>query len=195
MASNSALDKTVVNTAAIDRLVAVWPHAGDAADLVRELKYGRATTVVTELAEAMADRAPAADLVTWVPASPQRRRRRGFDQGELLARAVARRTKLPAKRLLRRTDDEAQTGRELEGRLLGPDFERAGRRLRFKPTVLLVDDVYTTGSTLNSAALVLRESGAGAVHGLVATRAAIPGRPAESRLGVYDLIPHEHTGG
>ena len=54
----------------IDQLVAVWPHAGEAADRVRELKYGRATTVVTTLAEAMADHAPAADVVCWIPASP-----------------------------------------------------------------------------------------------------------------------------
>lgn len=179
----------------LDRLVAVWPHAGDAADRVRELKYGRATTVVTTLAEAMADHAPAADVVCWIPASPSRRRQRGFDQGELLARAIARRLGLPVKRQLRRIDDLAQTARPLEGRLLGPDFAPVGRRLRFKPTVLLVDDVYTTGSTLRSAATVLRSRGAGSVHGLVATRAAISGRPAESRLGVYDLATTEQTGG
>ena len=177
--------------AAIDRLVAVWPHAGEPAGLVRELKYGRATSVVTELAEAMAAKAPEADLVTWVPASSARRRQRGFDQGELLAHAVARRLRLPVKKLLRRTDDVAQTARELEGRLAGPDFAPVGRRLRFKPTVLLVDDVYTTGSTMRSAAEVLRARAAGSVHGLVATRAAIPGRQADSRLEVYHLPTSE----
>ena len=189
------LIETTDLTDTIDRLVAVWPHGGRPADLVRELKYGRATTVVTELAEAMANKAPDADVVSWIPASPSRRRRRGFDQGELLARAIARRQRLPVKRLLRRVDDVAQTSRELEGRLAGPDFAGIGRRLRFKPTVLLVDDVYTTGSTLRSAAAVLLERGASSVHGLVATKAAISGRPAESRLGVYDLASTEQTGG
>ncbi|GJM37592.1 MAG: hypothetical protein DHS20C19_09590 [Acidimicrobiales bacterium] len=179
----------------LDRVVAAWPHSGRPADLVRELKYGRATSVITELAEAMADLAPTADAVTWIPASPSRRRRRGFDQGELLARAIARRRRLPIKRLLRRTDDIAQTARPLEGRLLGPEFAPVGRRLRFKPTLLLVDDVYTTGSTLRSAARVLSERGAESVHGLVATRAAIHARPAESRLGVYDLATTEDPGG
>ena len=181
--------------APLDWLVAAWPHRGRPADLVRELKYGRATVVVTKLAGAMTAIAPKAEVVTWIPASPSRRRRRGFDQGELLARAVARRLRLPARRLLRRTDDIAQTSRGLEGRLLGPDFEAVGRRLRFKPRVILVDDVCTTGSTLRSAAAVLRARGAGWVCGLVATKATISGRSAESRVGVYDPVADRTTGG
>ncbi|MDW3217991.1 MAG: phosphoribosyltransferase family protein [Acidimicrobiales bacterium] len=179
----------------LDRIVAAWPHSGRPADLVRELKYGRATSVITELATAMADLAPAADVVTWIPASPSRRRQRGFDQGELLARAIARRRRLPVKRLLRRTDDTAQTARPLEGRLRGPEFAPVGRRLRFKPALLLVDDVYTTGSTLRAAATLLRERGAESVHGLVATRASIHNRPAAAPPGVYDLATPHNPGG
>jgi len=176
-------------------VTAVWPHQGRGADLVRELKYGRATTVVTELADEMVALAPESDLVAWVPASPDRRRQRGFDQGELLARAVARRLRLPVRRVLRRVDDIPQTARELEGRLAGPEFAAVGRRLRFKPTVLLVDDVVTTGSTLRSAASVLHERGAGKVRGLVVTRAVRPARPAQSRIGVYDLATTQNTFG
>jgi competence protein ComFC len=176
-------------------VAAVWPHQGRPADLVRELKYGRATSVVTELAEAMADVAGRADIVSWVPASPDRRRQRGFDQGELLARAVARRLRVPVRRTLRRTDDMPQTARELEGRLRGPEFSPLGRRMRFKPTVLLIDDVVTTGSTLRSAATVLRVRGAGQVCGLVATRAVVSSRPAESRFGVYDRLTTQTSGG
>jgi len=165
-------------------VIAAWPHSGVAADLVRELKYGRATGVVTELAGAMVTVAPSADVVTWIPASPARRRRRGFDQGELLARAIARRLGLPIRKALRRVDDEPQTSRRRDGRLLGPEFAGGGRRLRFTPTVLLVDDVVTTGSTLRSAAEVLRSRGAGRVCGLVATHALAPVRTAEHPSGV-----------
>ncbi|MFT5202421.1 MAG: putative amidophosphoribosyltransferase [Candidatus Aldehydirespiratoraceae bacterium] len=179
----------------LTRLVAVWPHQGAAAELVRELKYGRATAVVTDLAEAMAEAAPHADVVAWVPASRDRRRRRGFDQGELLARAIARRLELPVRRALRRTDNVAQTARELKGRLAGPEFAPVGRRFVFKPRVLLVDDVFTTGSTMRSAASVLGSRGAGEVIGLVATKARVPDRPAESPLGVYDQLTTQTSGG
>ena len=170
----------------LERVIAVWPHSGRQAELVRELKYGKGTSVVTELADAMAARAPQADMVTWVPASPARRRQRGFDQSELLARAIARRRKLPARRLLRRRDDIAQTSRDLEGRLAGPEFVSVGRRLRREPWVLLVDDVVTTGSTMRAAASVLQLSGAGNVSGLVATRAIPASASAQPRFGVYD---------
>ena len=185
----------VPETHEADHIIAVWPHDDRPADLVRELKYGRATTVITELADAMAGIAPTADLVTWVPASPQRRRQRGFDQGELLARAIARRLGLPVRKALRRTDDVPQTARELAGRLQGPAFAHRGRRLRFSPRVLLIDDVCTTGSTVRAATDVLRARGAAQVIGLVATRAVRPARPAPTQMGVYHLATSQPSGG
>ncbi|MDE0066914.1 MAG: hypothetical protein OXN44_08565 [Acidimicrobiaceae bacterium] len=155
----------------LHELISVWPHAGRAAELVCSLKYGRDTTAVSELARAMADAAPEADLVTWVPASPSRRRQRGFDQGELLARALARRRRVRIRRLLRRSDDDPQTGRDREGRVAGPSLKSCGPVLRSSPTVLVVDDVSTTGTTLRCSAAVLRSMGAGTVYGLVATQA------------------------
>ena len=154
----------------LDELISVWPHEGRAADLVCSLKYGRTTAAVTELAAAMAEASPTVDVVTWVPASPSRRRQRGFDQGELLARALARRRRTPVRRLLRRSDDDPQTGRDLDGRADGPDLAACGPRLRSQPRVLVVDDVSTTGTTLRCAASVLRSRGAGCVFGLVATQ-------------------------
>ena len=154
----------------LHELISVWPHEGSAAELVCRLKYGRSTAVVSELAAAMAEVSPEVDVVTWVPASPSRRRQRGFDQGELLARALARRRRVRVRRLLRRSDDEPQTGRDLDGRVAGPDLASCGPRLRSEPRVLVVDDVSTTGTTLRCAASVLRSRGAGTVFGLVATQ-------------------------
>lgn len=163
----------------VDALWAGWCHEGAAAELVRALKYGRATAAVTPIADRMASvasAAQAADIVTWVPCSPTRRRERGFDPAELLARALARRLRLRARRLLRRLDDEPQTARTREGRLAGPELA-ARHRLR-GGVVLVVDDVCTTGSTLRAAAAALRAGGAAAVVAAVATEApAAPRQP------------------
>ena len=162
----------------VDALWAGWCHEGGAAELVRALKYGRVTAAVTPIADRMASVMPAAlaaDLVTWIPCSPTRRRERGFDPAELLARALARRLRLRARLTLRRLDDEPQTARTREGRLAGPRL--AVRRGRPRGLVLVVDDVCTTGSTLRVAADSLRRGGAAAVVAAVAT--VVPAAPRQ----------------
>lgn len=154
----------------LEQVVAAWAHSGEAAALVRSLKYGKVTAAVTEIADELAMIAPSADLVTWIPSTARHRRRRGFDPSELLARAVARRRGLRARRLLCRGDDVAQTARDRAGRLSGPALMPAGRnRSSRRPRVLVVDDVCTTGSTLRAAATALRGWGAGTVVAAVAT--------------------------
>ena len=120
-------------------------------------------------AEALAPLVPPGPVVvTWAPTAPARRRRRGFDQAELLARAVARRCGLPCVSLLRRGPGPPQAGRTRAARRAHPGF----RVVATVPAeVLLVDDVATTGATLMAAARALREAGAASVHGLVVARA------------------------
>ena len=78
---------------------AVLSYEGVGRELVARLKYRNARTVIRPLAAAMAGLVDAGgiDLVTWAPTDAGRRRRRGFDQAELLARAVARNLRLPDK--------------------------------------------------------------------------------------------------
>jgi predicted amidophosphoribosyltransferase len=129
---------------------------------------------VTRWADALARLVPEEPglVVTWAPTSDPRRRRRGFDHAELLARAVARRRGLRVARLLRRRPGAAQAGRPAAERQHGPVF--VARRRGAAP-VLVVDDVCTTGATLRAAAQVLLEAGAPRVHGLVVARAPRPG--------------------
>ncbi|HEX5586764.1 MAG TPA: phosphoribosyltransferase family protein, partial [Acidimicrobiia bacterium] len=118
--------------------------------------------------------------VTWAPTTPQRRRDRGFDPAELLARHVARRLSLPCSALVCRLPGPPQTGLAASARRVGPRFaparDRAAARRTFGAAVLVVDDVATTGATLTASAVALRAAGARRVVALTAARTPPPRR-------------------
>lgn len=151
----------VPRPAGLDACRALVLYEGPARELVARLKYrnhrGALAWMGRSLA-ALAAREPA-DVVTWAPTTPERRRERGFDHAEVLARRVARHLGLPARRLLRRLPGPPQTGRSGADRSGGPDFEPL--RSLDGASVLIVDDVVTTGATLAAAATTLRAAGAG----------------------------------
>lgn len=146
-------------------VVAAVAFTGRARRVVLGLKYRNRRLVARHLAglivNALVERREHAgiDLVTWAPTSAHRRRRRGYDQAELLASAVARQLGVPCRRLLERDGaDGSQTGRSRVERLDAVRF-RAHPRVAGR-TVLVVDDVVTTGATLGAAADALHGAGA-----------------------------------
>jgi predicted amidophosphoribosyltransferase len=147
----------------------VLGYDDDVRHAVTSLKNRGERALVSVLADGLAALVPdvCGLLVTWAPTGAGRRRERGFDQAELLARAVARRRGLPVARLLRRLPGPAQAGRSAADRWGNPAFSARGHR----GPVLLVDDVSTTGATLSAAAAALRRAGSIEVHGLVVARA------------------------
>jgi predicted amidophosphoribosyltransferase len=142
---------------------------------VLKLKFGGWRGVAGAFAVAMeALDLPAVEVVTWVPLARAREAERGYDQAQALARALARRIGRPAVPLLRRTVATApqakRSAAERRAALAG-----AFRSVRAAPrSVLLVDDVLTTGATADSCARELRRAGAGSVVLATATR-ALPG--------------------
>jgi predicted amidophosphoribosyltransferase len=146
---------------------AIIAYEGVGRELLARLKYRDARQAVAPLADALAARVSGGliDTVTWIPTTDRRRRERGFDQAELLARAVARRLGRPCRRLLRRLGDDHQTGRTRSERLGGPRLVVVGVPPR---NVLLIDDVVTTGATVRAAVEALRSAGAARVEPWVA---------------------------
>jgi ComF family protein len=150
---------------------------------VWSLKFGARRAAALPLEEAIArvaidaGLAPELDLVVAVPLHPRRLRERGFNQADLLAWGAARALRLPFRRVLRRVRDTppqgAPTTLSRRGNVEGAFECRTSQSGR---TVLLVDDVMTSGATFSECARALRRAGARRVYAVAAARGGLPGR-------------------
>lgn len=147
--------------------------AGPARQLVHNLKYRRYTAVAPVMAGHLAGLAATLPVDSWfaVPLHRSRERSRGFNQAEELRRAA----ELPAGpgQLLRTRKTATQVGQHLTERRhnVSGAFEYRGPPLEGR-TVGLIDDVITTGATVNECARMLREAGAKQVWALAFARAS-----------------------
>lgn len=151
-------------------------HVGAARALVHALKFRRARAAADVLAAHLVG-APgwvvgARAVVVPVPGGPGRVRRRGYDQADVLAAALARRTGVPVASCLVRPAAGASrqlgAGRELR---LTPGRQRVRTVTAVPRDCVLLDDVHTTGATLRACASALRAAGAERVTVVAATRA------------------------
>jgi len=154
-------------------------YNGPARACLHALKYDGELRLVRPLAELMAHRWRRAgiggELLVPVPVHAQRRRERGFDQAELLAREVGRRLGLPVLPALERaarTRAQHRLGRGARAGNVGGVFVLAPRRATQVSGrwIILIDDLVTTGATLSACATALRAGGAMAVSALTLAR-------------------------
>lgn len=111
------------------------------------------------------------DFVTWTPCSRRRRWSRGFDQAELLAKALARELDLEARPTLekfrhRPPQSKTKTAAKRRANVQGAYRLLPGADVRGR-TVLVVDDILTTGATLGECGRILRQAGAKALYAAV----------------------------
>lgn len=163
----------------VDELCCLVDYDAVGAQLIAALKYRNARRLVPWLAAALAALVPPdIRVMTWAPTTDSHRRRRGFDQAAVLARATGRRCGLPVRPLLSRLDRQSQTGRSRHERLSGPRF--VGRSTDVGGPVVVIDDVVTTGATLAASAEALRHVGAARVVGVTVAHTRAERRDASS---------------
>jgi competence protein ComFC len=153
----------------------VTVYDGPAKALVWQLKFHGAQAAARLMSQQMADRQPttAHPIIVHVPTATERIRQRGYDQAQLLARALHKETRLEQQAALVRIGQHHQVGAHREQRLtqLAGAFRVTNPdRIRGRP-ILLIDDVLTTGATLSAAARTLKAAGAGRIDGLVFAQA------------------------
>lgn len=154
---------------------APYYYAGSVRRAVKALKFDNHRSAAVHFAKAMADMEQVsglsvAEFVTAVPLSRKRMRRRGYNQSELIARQYALFKGMPYLETLEKHKHTPKQSLQLSAkaraanvkgcyRVLEPDVIR-------NKTIVLIDDVYTTGATMRECARTLRKGGARCVIGL-----------------------------
>ena len=162
---------------AFDGIRAVCLFEGAARQLVHSLKYANFRAVAPDMARLLADlpgpRPVPGEVIVPVPLHPRRERARGYNQSELLARTVGKRMGLPVRpgivRRVRNTPPQVsiENYEERRSNIEGSFACPAGLS---GESVLLMDDVVTTGSTMSACAAALKAAGARSVWGLAFAR-------------------------
>lgn len=156
----------------LDSVTAVWYYEGNVRGAILRYKFYRARHLAPGfgrlLAMAVAERNLEPDVLTWVPVSALRKLTRGYDQSELLSKAVGRELEVtPIQTLKKIRNNRRQSGlltaEQRKANVLGVYRVCAPEELRGK-RVLLIDDVLTTGATAGECARMLLTAGAKEVH-------------------------------
>jgi ComF family protein len=166
----------------MEGLTCLWAYEGIAKKLIKQAKYKYYYDYLNELMGEVGGREElfylnkfldSKPIVVPVPLHPKRQRERGFNQAEVIALSLASRHKLSLNsHLLQRVRDTGrQVERSREERLKAmSDAFKINPNFQISNSVLLVDDVWTTGATMSEAAKVLKQARVKVVWGWVLAR-------------------------
>lgn len=168
--------------AGIDLDLSAWYYDGEIAALIPSMKYHNRPALAKILGELAAARIQpdlhavlaSSAVLAPVPLHPRRRRERGFDQSLLIAQALSKKwgiTMMP--KLLRRirfTEKQVKLNAQERAQNVSGAFAIDKRFVATEDTVLLVDDVITTGATVSGCATILKAAGFERVYAITLAR-------------------------
>lgn len=172
----------------LDGLANVWEYEGIAKKLLGAIKYGGITHAIGELVRSSfqlmaADKtrfgaflkfllaSKNSPAITYVPMFLQKEKRRGFNQAKLIAQAVGEITGKKVLRLLAKTKDtSSQTELDKKEREENVKDSFGVLHAGVMPSVVLVDDIWTTGATMKECCKALKKAGAKEVWGFTLAR-------------------------
>lgn len=170
-----------------EKNIGVYAYEGMAQELIYRFKFRKKPYIAKGMAKLMLSGIDAsyirwADVILAVPIHKKRHRSRGFNQADLLARAIARELELDSPRplILRKKYTQPLSAFTPTGRrnvlksafVFNKKFDITGKK------ILIIDDIFTTGATLNALTKVLFENGASRVRCL--TFSVVPPKKSDS---------------
>lgn len=143
------------------------------AELIYRLKYNGDRAIGRYFAVTLANHVPSGkfDYITYVASTGSSQRRRGYNQAQIIAKQLSVVTGIPLQNLLLRSSHVDQIGLNRQQRLasVGGSFVKTSYNVLNK-RILLIDDVVTTGATINECSKVLKNNGAKSVWALAVAK-------------------------
>ncbi len=172
--------QAIVHNDNLANLFSLWPFGEDVQRIIHELKYNRMLSLGKRIGHDLGELLSQsneyirADLIAPIPLHKVRLRERGYNQSLVIAKAMGKVMQIPVLcgivARCRNTQSQAKLNaaereQNMSGAFRVPDSDQVAGR-----TILLVDDVCTTGATLNGCAGALRSAGAVSIMAVTAAR-------------------------
>lgn len=153
----------------------VWLHTvykDTAKELIYQLKFARAKAAAKLVAELLDESTPAlpeGSTISYIPTATSRVRQRGYDQTQLIAKEFARMRGLPCHTLLVRHGQARQVGSDRKHRIeqASKNYSATNPSKIKGANIVLIDDILTTGATIESGARILKKAGAKQINAVI----------------------------
>lgn len=164
-----------------ENLISLWEYNGIVERAIKEAKYKGRYDILRELVSKKEFKIKENTIITYVPMHIKKEKRRGFNQAEIIAKEIGKRAGVPVVKLLEKikeTPEQVKLNREQRLNNLKDSFAEARplqkekyiEAIRGRASILIVDDVYTTGATMEECGTVLHKAGFKNIQGFTIAR-------------------------